>query len=117
MYDNCGELREDITLLLPVTGQDSQGNATHGWEVLTRTRAQVRDVGGREYYAAATTQSEKRKDIKIRWRFGMTEGMAVEYCGAIYEITDIDHLGNRRGGWMLLHTRRIKGEGETHGEI
>ena len=43
--------------------------------------------------------------------------MAVNYLGAVYEITDIDHLGNQRRGWMLLHTRRIKGECESHGEI
>lgn len=117
MYDNCGELRDWIVLLAPRSGQDSQGNATRDWEVLARIKAQARDVGGREFYAAATVQAEKRKDFKIRWRAGLTEGMAVEYLGAVYEITDIDHLGNQRRGWMLLHTRRIKGECETHGEI
>ena len=29
----------------------------------------------------------------------------------------LSHLGFQRRGWMLLHTRRIKGECETHGEI
>lgn len=117
MYDNCGELRDAICILAPERGQDSQGNATSKWTVLAQTMAQARDRSGREFYSGAQVQTEKVKDFKIRWREGLSEGMGVQYRGAVYEITDIDHLGNRRGGWMLLRTRLVKGEGAPHGEL
>lgn len=117
MYDNCGELRDWIAILIPKCSHDSQGNTIRSRELLCRIKAQARDAGGKEAYLAATVQNEKRMDFKIRWRDGLCEGMSIEYLGAVYEITDISHLGFQRRGWMLLHTRRMKGENETHGTI
>ena len=117
MYDNCGALRDRITLLTPQRSRDAQGNAVRTWAVLCETMAQARDQSGREFFAAAQHQTEKVKIFKVRWRAGLSEGMAVRYAGAVYEIVDIDHLGNQRRGWMLLRTKLIKGEGEQHGNL
>ncbi len=117
MYDNCGELQDSICILAPKTGMDAQGNTVRAWQPYITTRAQARDRSGRETYTGAQIQSEKIKDFKIRWHAGLTEGMAVSYQGAVYEITDIDHLGNQRRGWMLLRTKRLKEEGATHGDL
>lgn len=117
MYDNCGQLQDSVCILTPKWHPDDQGNTVRTWDTWLITKAQARDRSGRELYTGAQVQAEKQKDFKIRWHAGLTEGMAVEYHGAVYEITDIDHLGNQRRGWMLLRTKRVKAEGGAHGDL
>lgn len=117
MYDNCGELKDRIALLTRRTGQDSQGNATESWDELASVYAQARDLSGREFFAAAQHQMENVMNFKIRWRTGLNTGMRVRYEGADYEIIQINHLGNRRRGWMLLRARLVQGEGESYGNL
>lgn len=116
-YDNCGTLRDAIELWSPEAGIDSQGNACTTWQLTAAIHAEARDLSGREFFAAAAHQLENVMQFKIRWRQGLTTGTRLRYAGAWYEILQINHLGNRRGGWMLLRARLIQGEGVTYGTL
>lgn len=56
-------------------------------------------------------------NFKIRWRTGLTTGMRISYAGALYDIIQVNHLNNRRGGYMLLRARMIQGEGAAYGNL
>lgn len=117
MRDNCGLLRDRIQLLSPVSGQDDQGNTVRRWQVAAETMAQARDLSGREFYAAAQHQMENIMNFKIRWRSGLSCGMRLRYEGALYDVLQVNHLNNRRGGYMLLRARLVQAEEETYGNI
>ncbi len=117
MLDQCGQLQDPIEILTPRKGEDGQGNATAEWDTLAETYAQARDVGGSALYTAAAHQIRNLMDFKIRWRAGMHCGLRIRYRGADYEILQVDHLGNQRRGWMLLHAKLVQGEGDTYGNL
>ncbi len=117
MKDNCGELRDPIQLLAPISSQDAQGNTVRRWQVVAETKAQARDLSGREFFAAAQHQMENIMNFKIRWRSGLSCGMRLRYQGALYDVLQVNHLNNRRGGYMLLRARLVQAEEETYGNI
>ena len=117
MYDNCGALQDTIQILRAQPGQDAQGNATTTWALIAETKAQARDLSGREFFANANHQAENVMNFKIRWRTGLTTGMRISDAGARYDIIQVNHLNNRRGGYMLLRARMIQGEGAAYGNL
>lgn len=117
MHDNCGELRDPIKLLIREAGQDIEGNATETWRECASLMSQARDLSGREFFAASVHQMENVMAFKIRWRAGVNTGMHVLYQGQEYDIIQVDHLGNRRRGYMLLRARMIKEEGGSYGNL
>lgn len=117
MYDNCGALQDTIQILRAQPGQDAQGNAITTWMLIAETKAQARDLTGREFFANANHQTENVMNFKIRWRTGLTTGMRISYAGALYDIIQVNHLNNRRGGYMLLRARMIQGEGVAYGNL
>lgn len=68
MYDNCGALQDTIQILRAQPGQDAQGNAITTWMLIAETKAQARDLSGREFFANANHQAENVMNFKIRWR-------------------------------------------------
>ncbi len=117
MIDNCGELQDPIQILAPQQSQDSQGNAITTWHVVAETMAQARDLSGQEFFSAAQHQMKNVMNFKIRWRAGLTCGMHIRYAGAEYDIIQVNHLGNRRRGYMLLRGSLIQGEGAAYGNL
>lgn len=94
----AGRLDRRVTIQQSqVTGHNSFNEPIRTWVDLATVWAQVTDVGGREYFAAAAVQAERTSRFLIRWRSDVTETMRISYGGKIYDIRSIAEVGRRVG--------------------
>lgn len=114
---NVGVFRHAIQLQKRTTVKDERGNAISSWETVAQTFAAVRDVSGRDFFAAAAHQVENVVTFTLRWRSGLTSDMRIVFAGAPYEIIQINHLGYNKRDFMSIKARVMQGEGEPYGQL
>lgn len=87
-----------------------------GWETFFRPWAEVRCIGGREYYAAAQTNSENDMTFKIRWSRKiagkLTSELRIVYDGIIYNVVHIEDV-NEQHREFVIRARQLNGEVRT----
>jgi len=100
-----GELnkRIEVQAVASIT-ENENGVETPTWETYCRPWAAVRDVSGREYFAAAAVQMENVTNFITRYYADITTAMRIIFDGRVYSIYAIDHAGYR-GDYMVLRAR------------
>ena len=98
----AGDMDRRVTLQRFTTTQDEYGEEVQTWADLATVWAEVRQQGGREYLAAATTMADRRVVFFIRWYPGLTVEDRVSYGGALHDIEEVREIGRRDG--VELHT-------------
>lgn len=87
-----------------------------GWETFFRPWAEVKCTGGREYYAAAQTNSENDMTFKIRWSRKiagkLTSVLRIVYDGIIYNVVHIEDV-NEQHREFVIRARQLNGEVRT----
>lgn len=107
----AGDLRQPIRLECPVASVDSGGNRVTTWKPLPVTvYASMKDVSGREFYAAQAYQAQDVVTFGIRWRDDITEEWRIVHHGIPYKIEQINHLGYKRD-FMHIKAKAVKGKG------
>src|SRR3546814_6741718 len=66
-----GDMDRRVTLQRFTTTQDEYGEEIQTWTDLATVFAEVRQQGGKEYLAAATTLAERRVVFFLRWFPGL----------------------------------------------
>lgn len=98
------ETKDEIGQLIPV------------WRTVFRPWAEISCTGGREYYAAAQTNSEN--DMTFRIRFSrkvagnLTSELRIVYGGAVYNVVHIGDTGELHRE-LVIRARQINGEVRT----
>lgn len=106
----AGELRQSIVIEQPVEGAvDAHGRRTVTWTEYKSCMASVREVSGKEFYAAAAMQMEDVETFGVRYDSGITTAMRIRFEGGVYEIMQINRLG-RMGDFMLIKARMSQPE-------
>ena len=114
---NATDLREQIEVQRRVDkGTDESGNPIHDWEPFFRAYAAVRDVSGREFFAAAAEQLQNTVTFTIRHHDGVMNDMRVLYNDVPYDIVHINHLGYRRD-YLTIRAEIVDGEGSNRGSV
>lgn len=86
----AGELRRRVTIQQNNgTTTDSEGIPIENWVDVVTVWARVRDLSGREYFAARQVQAEVTTEITIRYRAGLTTKMRAKYGTRIFDILSI----------------------------
>jgi SPP1 family predicted phage head-tail adaptor len=98
----AGGLDRRVTLQRFTEEQDEYGEPIMVWMDLATVFAEVRQQGGREYLAAASTVAEKRVVFSIRWYPDLTVLDRVSYDGVLHNIAEVREIGRRDG--VELHT-------------
>jgi len=102
----AGKLRERITIQAPATGQNAYGEPNTGWtDVVTSLPADVHDLSGREYLAAAATQNAVQTKITIRYLAGLTAAMRVVHGADLYNIEAV--LAQGKTAIVLMCSRGL----------
>lgn len=79
-----------------VIGDDGYGNEITEWTDLATVRAKVRQESGREFFAQAAIQAERRVTFTIRWvEIWVTD--RIRYGGNEYDIKEVRELGRQVG--------------------
>lgn len=105
-----------IEIQLLTETRDGIGQQITGWETFFRPWAEVRCTGGREYYAAAQTNSEN--DMTFRIRFSkkvagkLTSELRIVYSGIVYNIVHIEDV-NELHRELIIRARQLNGEVRT----
>lgn len=98
---NAGGMDRVITLQR-VTLEDDGYGMVETWSDQATVKAEVRQQGGKEFFAAAQVQAEMRVVFYIRWLDGLTVVDRVQYEDRLHNIVEIREI-KRRGG-LELHT-------------
>ncbi|CAK7257248.1 MULTISPECIES: phage head closure protein [unclassified Shinella] len=79
-----------------VVGDDGMGNQITEWADLATVWAKVRQEGGREFFAQAAIQAERRVIFTIRWMEVWVIDR-IQYDGIEYNIKEVRELGRQAG--------------------
>ena len=83
----AGKYRYKITIQQLSITQDDIGNSIEAWADFAEVWASAKSLSGREYWAAAQTQSEKSVIFEIRYREGIHSiDMRVLYGSRVLDI-------------------------------
>lgn len=97
----AARLNKRVLIQAPPTGQDANGEPLTTWtDFVTDTTdhkvwAEVSDISGREYVAAAAVQNSVQTKILIRYRDGIKASMRVVHGSDIYNIETPLEQGGR----------------------
>lgn len=98
------ETKDEIGQLIPV------------WKTVFQPWAEIKCTGGREYYAAAQTNSENDMTFKIRFSKKVAGKLTSELrivCGAIfYNVVHIEDV-NEQHRELVIRARQLNGEVRT----
>lgn len=98
----AGDLDRRVTLRRKTVTQDAYGEEIEDWTDLATIWANVRQESGREFFANATTNAERKVIFRIRWLAGIAVTDKVQYEGRDHDIHEVKELGRREG--LELHT-------------
>lgn len=86
---NPGQFRHRINIQEPVITRDSLGQEEITWEDVKMLWCMIKTVQGREYIAAAATQTEKTTRFVVRYTTGIDESMRIVHKEKVYEIESV----------------------------
>jgi SPP1 family predicted phage head-tail adaptor len=106
MSPAAGRRNRRITLQSPVVTQGELGGQITTWVDTDTLWANVRDLSGRETFAAEAAGSRVSKVVTILYRTGVAGNMRVLLPdGTVGEINHIRELGNREGLEIYLEVQ------------
>ena len=84
----AGDLNERVVIERRVKGENTRGEVVYTWEPVFPNGlwAQVNPLRGRDFFAAAQTQSEITTRFRLRFRTDIDETMRVVWRGRYYDI-------------------------------
>jgi SPP1 family predicted phage head-tail adaptor len=86
----AGKLRHHVTLQRAEFSQDPvTGEVTPSWVEVAKVWAAIEPLSGREFIAAAASQSEVTARVVIRYRPGVTSAMRLLHRGKLYNIQGV----------------------------
>lgn len=103
----AGRLNQRITIQSPPTGADEYGAPNTAWEnFATNVPAEVLDVSGREFLAAAAINNSVTTKMLIRPLAGVVASMRVIHGADTYNVTA---PLKQRDGLLLMCVRTANG--------
>lgn len=100
----AGKLDRRARIEQKIVTRDAYLAEVVSWAEVATVWAGKRDLSGREYFAAAATQSDVDCEITIRWRAGIGPELRLVMDGAVYDIESVTEIGRREG--LLLRCSR-----------
>jgi SPP1 family predicted phage head-tail adaptor len=101
------DLRDVVTIQAPGVAQDEIGEPVAAWTAFASVRANVRDLTGRELFAAQAVQSQVTTKVTIRFREDVLPSMRVMRGAEAFTIQDVMNTTGRRDWTELLCVRGV----------
>jgi SPP1 family predicted phage head-tail adaptor len=96
------DLRHRITLQQKLITKDHEGIPMDIWQDTSTIWAAIEPLRGREYFQAATVQSQNMIRFTIRYRKGVTSKMRISYDSKLYDIQSIIDVNGRHQQLELM---------------
>lgn len=109
---NPGRLRHRITIQKSEIVQDEIGNNIQVWTDWATVWANIRPIGGKEYYQAAMINAENDVRVNIRYRPGIDPlKMRVKYGERIFDIKAAIDINERRQEIEMICKEKVISDG------
>jgi SPP1 family predicted phage head-tail adaptor len=95
-------LRNRITLQQKLINKDPEGLPIETWQDIATIWAAVEPLRGREYFQAATMQSQNMTRFTTRYRKGITSIMRILYDNRSYDIQSVIDVEGRHQQLELM---------------
>lgn len=105
-----GEMRHRISLQVK-TITKAEGIPQENWITLVTVWASITNISGKEYFQAASVQSEITTRIQIRYRPEITPAMRVLYGSRLFNILSVIDKDERHHELELMCKEVIPGSG------
>ena len=102
----AGDLRQMVTLIRPDASVGAHQRRVIEWTDVATVPAAKADVSGREFFQAQAYNAEDVVTFTIRWRDDIRATWRIRYQETVYNILEINHLGNMRD-YMRIKTRAV----------
>jgi SPP1 family predicted phage head-tail adaptor len=99
---NIGPLDQRITIQARTAGVDALGQAATTWDNVVTVWAAADPIRGREYFAAATQQSETAVRFTVRYRSDVTPAMRVMWRNQAHDISAVIDPHGRKESLELM---------------
>lgn len=86
---NPGKLNKRVILQSFQTVKDEEGIPTQQWSNTMSLYASVEPLTGREYWLAASTESQNSLKITVRYKKGISSDMRLVYNAKNYDIKSV----------------------------
>lgn len=87
-FAKVGELKHKIIIQQFIKTTDDDGYKVEKWQDIKNLWAKVKNLYGKEYYAATAVQQEKTVKFVIRYTKGIDESMRIKFGKKIVYIRD-----------------------------
>lgn len=102
---DIGKLNKCVTIQLNTPTQDGSGETVDSWATFATVWAEIKDISGREFLAAAATQNATTTKIVIRHLAGVLPSMRVVHGADTFNIEAV--LGQDGRSLMLMCSRLV----------
>ena len=92
---NAGRLDQRVTLQQKSVTRAANGEEVVSWTPVATVWAEVRQIRGKEFFAAAQMQDATDVRVRIRYRAGVTRDMRLLWRGASLDIVAVIELGRK----------------------
>lgn len=105
---NIGKLKHRVTIERMARVRDPETNEViEQWHPFVTRWASVEPIRGREYWAAAQTQSEVTHTVRMRYTEGITPSMRLVHRGRTFDIKVIRNLDEENRVTEILATEAV----------
>ena len=108
MTYNAGNLDQRLTLRRRQSGVDVLGQESTSWTTLATVWGRAEPIRGREFFAAATVQSETAVRFTVRYRADLSPADQVLWRGQAHDIQSVIDVGGRKETLELMCMAGVK---------
>lgn len=110
---HTGRFRHRIFFQELTTATDDLGQETEGeWETVASAWAMIKTLQGREYYAAASAQSERTSRFVVPYQKGIDSTMRIVYDNRIYDIEQPPINDDEMNKTLTIIVREVNPDGD-----
>ena len=102
-----GRHRHLVTIKKTVESRNSLGEVTDSWVVFAQRWASIEPLVGREFWSAKQVNAENTVRLFMRYCYGITTKMRVEYDNRVFKIDSIINMGERNREMNLMCTEEV----------
>lgn len=105
---DASDLRDRVNIMAKTSTQDAYGQSVVTWVLVASVWANVKQIRGREFFAAAQINQETTVKFTIRYLDNITTLNRLEYNGKAYDITGVIALEGRKVWLELMALESVK---------
>ena len=103
----AGKHRHLVTIKKPVESRGTSYEPTETWVVYAQRWASIDPLSGDEFWSAKQVNAENTVRFRMRYCYGLTTKMVIEYDNRTFKIESVLNYGERNRDIVVLATEEV----------